>query len=37
MRVKEELFSKGVFTVGDGLGARFWENIWLSTAPLADQ
>jgi hypothetical protein len=37
MRVKEEFFSRGFFKIGDGLSTRFWEDVWLGDAPLAQQ
>jgi hypothetical protein len=36
-RVKNDFFNRGSFKVGDGTSVRFWEDIWLGNAPLADQ
>jgi hypothetical protein len=37
MKVKEDFFRKGSFTVDNGEGTRFWEDTWLGSKPLADQ
>uniref|UniRef100_A0A453CHT9 Reverse transcriptase zinc-binding domain-containing protein n=1 Tax=Aegilops tauschii subsp. strangulata TaxID=200361 RepID=A0A453CHT9_AEGTS len=37
MRVKETLFHRVKFIVGDGTTRRFWEDTWLGDAPLALQ
>jgi hypothetical protein len=37
MWVKEDFFKRGSFIVGDGLGTRFWENVWLDNSSLANQ
>jgi hypothetical protein len=37
MRVKEDCFTCGSFTVGDGISTRFWEDKWLGDVPLAHQ
>jgi hypothetical protein len=37
MRVKDDFFSRGSFTIGNGQQVRFWEDIWLGDAPLASQ
>jgi hypothetical protein len=37
MKVKEEFFSRGSFTVGNGEDTRFWEDVWLGNKSLADQ
>jgi hypothetical protein len=37
MEVKDEFFSRGSFTVGNGLKTRFWEDTWLGDTPLAKQ
>uniref|UniRef100_A0A452XI14 Reverse transcriptase zinc-binding domain-containing protein n=1 Tax=Aegilops tauschii subsp. strangulata TaxID=200361 RepID=A0A452XI14_AEGTS len=37
MRVKETLFHRVKFIVGDGTTTRFWEDTWLGDAPLAIQ
>ena len=35
MRVKNDFFARGHFEVGNGQGARFWEDIWLGNSSLA--
>jgi hypothetical protein len=37
MGVKEDFFSWGSFSVGNGQQVRFWEDTWLGDAPLASQ
>jgi hypothetical protein len=37
MGVKDYFFQRGSFVIGDGLGTRFWQNIWLGNTPLANQ
>jgi hypothetical protein len=37
MGVKDDFFSRGSFTIGNGQQVRFWEDIWLGDAPLASQ
>jgi hypothetical protein len=37
MGVKDEFFSRGSFTVGNGQSTRFWEDTWLGDRPLAEQ
>jgi hypothetical protein len=37
MRVKQELFSRGAFKIGNGSSTRFWEDTWLGDMPLAQQ
>jgi hypothetical protein len=37
MRVKEEYFSRGSFSLGDGSSIRFWEDTWLGDRPMAAQ
>jgi hypothetical protein len=37
MRVKEDLFSRGSFVLGNGSSIRFWEDKWLGDRPLAVQ
>jgi hypothetical protein len=37
MNVKEEIFSRGSFVVGNGRNTRFWEDIWLGDKSLADE
>ena len=37
MRVKSDFFSRGHFIVGDGSTTRFWEDIWMGDASLAQQ
>jgi hypothetical protein len=33
MKVKEDFLSRGSFTVGNGEGTRFWEDVWLGKNP----
>ena len=37
MGVKDDIFDRGSFAVGDGKGTRFWEDTWLGNTPLAAQ
>jgi hypothetical protein len=37
MGVKDKLFSRVPFSVGNGLKTRFWENTWLGDTPSAKQ
>jgi hypothetical protein len=37
MGVKDDFFQRGSFVIGDGLGTRFWEDIWLGNTSLANQ
>jgi hypothetical protein len=37
MGVKEEIFKRGSFIIGDGPGTRFWEDVWLGGTSLANQ
>ena len=37
MKVKDEFFDRGSFTVGNGESTRFWEDTWLGDKPLAIQ
>ena len=37
MRVKKDFFSRGHFIVGNGSTTRFWEDIWMGDASLAQQ
>jgi hypothetical protein len=37
MKVKNDLFSRGSFNIGNGQNARFWEDTWLGDVPLKDQ
>jgi hypothetical protein len=37
MKVKEDFFTRGSFTLGDGSSIRFWEDTWLGGTPLAAQ
>jgi hypothetical protein len=34
MGFKDELFSRGSFSIGNGLETWFWENTWLGDTPL---
>jgi hypothetical protein len=35
--VKDDLFKRGLFVVGDGMTKRFWEDSWLGDTPFASQ
>jgi hypothetical protein len=35
MKVKEDFFNRGSFTVGNGEETRFWEDTWLGNMSLA--
>jgi hypothetical protein len=37
MGVKDDFFSRGSFTIGNGQQVRFWEDTWLGDSPLASQ
>ena len=37
MRVKDDFFERGSFTIGNVQSTRFWEDSWLGQTPLADQ
>lgn len=37
VRVKDDFFSRGSFSVGDGFSTRFWEDTWLGNRPLSLQ
>jgi hypothetical protein len=37
MGVKDDLFKRGSFVIGDGLGTHFWEDVWLGNISLANQ
>jgi hypothetical protein len=37
MGVKDEFVKRGSFIIGDGLGTRFWEDVWLGNSSLAYQ
>jgi hypothetical protein len=37
MKLKEDFFERGSFTIGNGENARFWEDTWLGNTPLANQ
>jgi hypothetical protein len=37
MEVKDDFLSRGFFKVGDGMGTRFWEDVWLGKVSLAQQ
>ena len=37
MKVKEDFFSRGSFTIGNGMNTSFWEDTWLGDTPLAQQ
>jgi hypothetical protein len=37
IKVKEEFFSSGSFTIGNGMDTRFWEDTWLGNKSLAEQ
>ena len=37
MKVKDEFFNRGSFTVGNGENTRFWEDTWLGDKPLSHQ
>jgi hypothetical protein len=37
MKVKEDFFNGGSFTVGNGEDTRFWEDTWLENKSLAEQ
>ena len=37
MKVKQALFNRTKFVVGNGTSARFWEDTWLGDTPLAIQ
>jgi hypothetical protein len=37
MEVKQDLFPRGFFKVGNGESTRFWEDTWLGNTPLAQQ
>ena len=37
MKIKDDFFSRGSFTVGNGMNTRFWEDVWLGGTSLAQQ
>ena len=37
MRVKDDFFKRGSFTLGTGDNVRFWEDVWLGDKPLCKQ
>jgi hypothetical protein len=37
MKVKENFFSRGSFTIGNGMDMRFWEDTWLGNKSQAEQ
>jgi hypothetical protein len=37
IKVKEEFFSRGSLTIGNGMDTRFWEDTWLGNKSLAEQ
>jgi hypothetical protein len=37
MKLKDDFFERGSFTIGNGEEARFWEETWLGSSPLAQQ
>jgi hypothetical protein len=37
MKLKDDFFERGSFTIGNGESARFWEDTWLGSTPLAQQ
>ena len=37
MKVKEDFFKRGAFTLGNGESVRFWEDVWLGTRSLSEQ
>jgi hypothetical protein len=37
IKVKEEFFGRGSFTIANGMDTRFWEDIWLGNKTLAKQ
>ena len=37
MKVKDEFFERGSFSVGNGERVRFWKDTWLGDKPLASQ
>jgi hypothetical protein len=37
MKVKEEFFGNGSFTIGNDMDTRFWEDTWLGNKSLAEQ
>uniref|UniRef100_A0A453IXL8 Reverse transcriptase zinc-binding domain-containing protein n=1 Tax=Aegilops tauschii subsp. strangulata TaxID=200361 RepID=A0A453IXL8_AEGTS len=37
MRIKDLLFHRTKFIVGNGMSTRFWEDTWLGKTPLAIQ
>src|SRR5664279_197536 len=37
MRVKDDFFKRGYFSVGSGKDTRFWEDPWLGGTPLSLQ
>jgi hypothetical protein len=37
MKLKDDFFERGSFTIGNGESARFWEDTWMGNLPLAQQ
>jgi hypothetical protein len=37
MGVKDEFFSRGSFSLGNGFKTRFWEDTWLGDTPLTNK
>jgi hypothetical protein len=37
MHVKDDLFARGHFKLGDGSAVRFWKDVWLGDKTLAYQ
>jgi hypothetical protein len=37
MKLKDDFFERGSFIIGNGQNARFWEDTWLGSSPLAHQ
>ena len=37
MKIKDEYFERGSFTVGNGEKTRFWEDTWLGDEPFSSQ
>ena len=37
MKMKDEFFERGSFSIGNGEKVRFWEDTWLGDKPLSSQ